>query len=212
MRSSDSPCIKLYPWLLLLYYSLVHGPENIGTLIPFSSCRVRPALPGHPDSLLSGQPVFCRTAPSASYGYHLWIMGRSVSLICFTPRILPVAAIGQNLRCRRLNASVPRTLATPPIFCFPSDSCSEALVAFLVYNIALLVDIVNSFPRILFFMWSFTAGTLLLTSHHRRIIIIDSDTETRSGSQAQMIVSGVQKWTILWITAPISSPWWMMTA
>ena len=70
----------------------------------------------------------------------------------FTPRILPVAAIGQNLRCRRLNASVPRTLATPPIFCFPSDSCSEALVAFLVYNIALLVDIVNSFPRILFFM------------------------------------------------------------
>lgn len=73
----------------------------------------------------------------------------------FTPRILPVAAIGQNLRCRRLNASVPRTLATPPIFCFPSDSCSEALVAFLVYNIALLVYIVNSFPRILFFYVKF---------------------------------------------------------
>ena len=141
--------LTLYQIVSLTFASLLftcHGPENIGTLIPFSSCRVRPALPGHPDSLLSGQPVFCRTAPSASYGYHLWIMGRSVSLI------LPVAAIGQNLRCRRLNASVPRTLATPPIFCFPSDSCSEALVAFLVYNIALLVDIVNSFPRILFFM------------------------------------------------------------
>ena len=63
---------------LSFLYSLVHRPENPGALTPFSSCRVRPALPGHPDSLLSGQPVFCRTAHLASYGYHLWIMGRSV--------------------------------------------------------------------------------------------------------------------------------------
>ena len=170
-------CINFNPWLLLLYYSLVHWPENTGTLIPFSSCRVRPALPGHPDSLLSGQPVFRRTALSASCGYHLWIMGRSVSLTGYCLLRLSVRTCGAGVWMLRFLVHWRRLLFG---FSF-SDSCSEALVAFLVYNIAPLVDIVNSFPLTLFFMVSFTAFTLILTSHPRRIIIIDSGTENRSG-------------------------------
>jgi len=126
--------LTLYQIVSLTFASLLftcHGPENIGTLIPFSSCRVRPALPGHPDSLLSGQPVFCRTAPSASYGYHLWIMGRSVSLICFySPDI---ARCGYR--------SEPAVQASE---CFGSSYIGDA--SYLLFSFWLLLGSSGCFP------------------------------------------------------------------
>lgn len=71
-------------------------------------CQDTPTL-SYRVSLCSVEPLF-RQAVVITCG--LW--GDPFHSSVFTPRLLPVAAIGQNLRCRRLNASVPRTLATPP--------------------------------------------------------------------------------------------------